>query len=314
MTVREAVACGTARLKAAGLETAALDASLLLADILNISRVGVILAESESLTEEAYHRFEQSLERRVAGECVAYILGRKEFWGLDFAVTSDVLVPRPDTETLVEAALTRIDELTRRRSGEALPSRRVTLLDLCTGSGVLAVALKHERPAISVCASDISGKALALARKNAAANLQAPAGGELPVIFIESDLFERLGEASMPAFPGPPRFDLIVSNPPYVPTAVLAALSPEVRREPPLALDGGEDGLDLIRRIAAEAPPFLSPGGTLLMEADPDQMTTIAWILERRGYSDIQMYRDLTGRTRVISGRYEVDLLPACPK
>ncbi|MDR2070026.1 MAG: peptide chain release factor N(5)-glutamine methyltransferase [Treponema sp.] len=306
MTVGEASVRGAAILKAAGLEAAALDASLLLADILDTGKAGLILAGSEPLTEAVCRRFEQSLERRLAGECVAYILGRKEFWGLDFAVTADVLVPRPDTETLVEAALSRIDELTGDDPAGALPSPSppVTLLDLCTGSGALAVALKHERPALWVCASDVSGKALALARKNAGKNLQSLAGTESPVLFIESDLFDRLGEAAMPAFSGPPRFDLIVSNPPYVPTAVLATLSPEVRREPPLALDGGEDGLDLIRRIAAGAPPFLSPGGTLLMEADPDQMTIIAAILECRGYSDIQMYRDLTGRPRVISGRY----------
>ncbi|MDR2740849.1 MAG: peptide chain release factor N(5)-glutamine methyltransferase [Treponema sp.] len=299
MTVREAVISGAARLKAAGMTTPTLDASLLLADILKIDKTGLILAGDEPLKDEVYRRFEKSLERRLTGECVAYILGRKEFRGLDFTVTADVLVPRPDTETLAEAALTRIDELTCERTGDPL-FPPVTLLDLCTGSGALAISLKRERPAIRVFASDVSDKALAVARENA----RRLEGRGLPIIFIESDLFDRIGEAATPDFSGPPRFDLIVSNPPYVPTAVIATLSPEVWREPSLALDGGEDGLDLIRRIVAGAPPFLSSGGTLLMEADPAQMTAIVRILEDRGYSDIQMYRDLAGRQRVIGGRY----------
>lgn len=299
MTVGEAAIRGAALLRDAGLATPALDASLLLADILNTDKTGLIRAGLEPLADDVYRRFEQALERRRAGECVAYILGRKEFRGLDFAVTADVLVPRPDTETLVEAALSLIDERTRAASPPP-----AALLDLCTGSGALAVTLKHERPALRVCASDISGKALVVARKNALKILQPMEGGELPILFIESDLFDRIGKAAVPDFPGPVRFDFIISNPPYVPTAVLAALAPEVRREPPLALNGGEDGLDLIRRIIAEAPPFLCPGGTLLMEADPDQIKTIARILESRGYSDIQIYRDLAGQMRVIGGRY----------
>ncbi|MDR0760867.1 MAG: peptide chain release factor N(5)-glutamine methyltransferase [Treponema sp.] len=298
MTVGDAAIRGAAFLRAAGLASPVLDASLLLADILNTDKVGLILAGPEPLVEDAYRRFEQSLERRRAGECAAYILGRKEFRGLDFTVTTDVLVPRPDTETLAEVALSRIDERTRTRAGVSSPAP-LALLDLGTGSGALAVTLKHERSALRVCASDISGKALEVARKNALKILQPTTGGELPISFIESDLFDRIG-----ASPGPVRFDFIISNPPYVPTAVLVDLAPEVRREPPLALDGGKDGLDLIRRIIAEAPPFLCPGGTLLMEADPDQIRTIAGILESRGYSDIQMYRDLAGQMRVIGGSY----------
>jgi release factor glutamine methyltransferase len=200
MTVQEAVLRGAALFKAAGIATPALDASLLLADILNTGKAGLILAGPELLDEASCRRFERSLERRRSGECVAYILGRKEFRGLDFTVTADVLVPRPDTETLVEATLACIDELTliRTSGGPAgpLPSPSpVTLLDLCTGSGTLSVALKHERPALRVFASDVSGKALAVARENARRNLQSLVGKELPVIFIESDLFDGLGEA-----------------------------------------------------------------------------------------------------------------------
>jgi release factor glutamine methyltransferase len=295
MTIREALIHGAALLKAAGIPTPTLDASLLLGDILNMGKVRLILAGPEPLDDGSYQKFERSLERRCAGECAAYILGRKEFHGLDFTVSADVLVPRPDTETLADAALSRIDEL----SHEALPSP-LSLLDLCTGSGALAVSLKHERPALQVWASDISGKALALARENANRLLK---DEEPPIRFIESDLFDRIEKASGPAPANPPPFDLIVSNPPYIPTALIAALSPEVRGEPRIALDGGEDGLDLIRRIVADAPGFLNPGGTLLLEADPAQMTAVSHLLEERGYSDIQTYKDLTGEPRVIGGK-----------
>jgi release factor glutamine methyltransferase len=143
MTIREALVYGAALLKAAGITTPTLDASLLLADILNTSKAGLILAGPDPLDKTLYSRFEQSLERRRAGECVAYILGRKEFRGLDFTVSADVLVPRPDTETLVEAALTRIDELTGNQPPSSPGITPITTLDLCTGSGALAISLKH---------------------------------------------------------------------------------------------------------------------------------------------------------------------------
>jgi release factor glutamine methyltransferase len=281
LTLGEALNKGAALLNAAGIETPVLDAALLLSDILNLDRTGLVLAGPDPLSNSAWGRFERALERRRAGECVAYILGRKEFRSLEFAVTPDVLVPRPDTETLVETALSQID---------ALPfPPPITLLDLCTGSGALAISLKHERPALSVWASDISGKALAIARENAARLLTEP------ITFIESDLFDRIG--------GELRFDLMVSNPPYVPSAVIGALAREVRGEPRIALDGGEDGLGIIRRIIEGAPKRLRPGGTLLMEADPSQMDAIAGILASRGFVGIQRYRDLSQQPRVIGGR-----------
>jgi release factor glutamine methyltransferase len=183
-----------------------------------------------------------------------------------------------------------------------------TVLDLCTGSGAVAIALKHERPELSVYASDISPAALAVARNNAARLLDGRLlDGRLnaAVTFIESDLFAAFrGNARTAAPTGlPRRFDLIVSNPPYVPATIIPTLSPEVRREPRLALDGGEDGLDLIRRIIEEGREFLVPGGALLLEADPDQMKVIAGILASQGYNRVKIYKDLSQRPRVISGR-----------
>jgi release factor glutamine methyltransferase len=225
----------------------------------------------------------------MAGECAAYILGFKEFWGLDFAVNPDVLVPRPDTETLVEAALAALFPA-------AKTGRPLALLDLCTGSGAVVIALKHELPFLEVYATDISARALAVARNNAERLLGGgktrPAAAE-PVHFLEGDLFEPVPRMG---------FDLITANPPYVPSAEIPRLPREVRLEPPLALDGGADGLDLARRIAGDAPAFLKSGGRLLMEADPRQMSALALILKKKRYRDLALHRDLSGLERVIEG------------
>jgi release factor glutamine methyltransferase len=189
-----------------------------------------------------------------------------------FMVNPSVLVPRPDTETLVEAAL--------QTTGTARSA-----LDLCTGSGAVAIALKRERPALTVTASDISPAALEAARTNAE-NLHTE------IRFVESDLFDRVEGC----------FDLIVSNPPYIPTAWIASLAPEVQKEPRLALDGGGDGLDLVKKIILGAKTRLNPGGMLLMEADSRQMPAIGELLRGGGYQKVRAYRDLAGLERVIGG------------
>jgi release factor glutamine methyltransferase len=294
-SIRKTLREGSARLKKAGIDTPSLDASLLLAEVLGSDRAGLFLIDREILSGEARRRFEEFLERRLGGECVAYILGRKEFRGLDFLVNSSVLVPRPDTETLVEAALEAIRRLS---AGTATPAVTPRVLDLCTGSGALAIALKHEIPGLEVWASDKSREALETAKINAARLLPTRGSGEAKngnppeqggIRFVESDLFARI--------PGP--FHLIVSNPPYVPSGEIESLSPEVRREPLLALDGGLDGMDLIRPLVGGAPEHLYPGGGILIEADPRQMAALALLLEKRGFNDIQIYRDLSGKERV---------------
>jgi release factor glutamine methyltransferase len=281
MTIQEALTEGRSRLRDAGVENPGLDAALLLAFILKTNRETLIIQAAETLGEDAGTGFTRLLDRRAAGECTAYILGRREFRGLDFIVTPDVLVPRPDTETLVEAALAI-------GNGQNLAA-----LDICTGSGAVAIALKHESPSLEVYAADISPEALTVARKNARRILGT---GEI-IRVREADLFTPLTTSRFP-FP----FSLITANPPYIASGEIAALAREVRGEPLLALDGGEDGLDLIRRIITEAPAFLLPGGSLLMEADPRQMALITLILEKKGYRDINIYQDLSGRDRVITG------------
>ncbi|MDR2403509.1 MAG: peptide chain release factor N(5)-glutamine methyltransferase [Spirochaetaceae bacterium] len=306
MTVGEALSQGAALLNqalAAGEEapssrtalvSPALDAALLLGDILGMDRAGLILADRRPVSPEVLAAYQRSLKRRYAGESVAYIRGRKEFRGLDFSVTAGVLVPRPDTETLVEAALARLDS--------RFPAGPLCLLDLCTGSGAVAISLKYERPVLAVYASDISEAALQVARANALRLLPAEsAPGSRPgVLFVRGDLFAALED-----LPAPERvFDLITANPPYIPSALIGSLAPEVQREPRIALDGGRDGMDLIRRIIGEAPGYLRPGGDILLEADPSQMQNIGDLLASRGYKDIQLYMDLAGNRRVIGGRF----------
>ncbi|MDR0641459.1 MAG: peptide chain release factor N(5)-glutamine methyltransferase [Treponema sp.] len=304
MTVQAAQVRGTRLLASAGLDNPALDSSLLLAETLGLDRSRLILAYPNPLPDSAGHRFEELLRRRLAGESVAYILGRKEFRGLEFAVSPAVLVPRPDTETLVEAALSF---LASPPSRPAAPAPGNSLLDLCTGSGAVAIALKHEAADLEVWASDISPEALKIARQNAARLLRAALGpprnqnshNEKPdpvdspaVTLIQSDLFDRITGV----------FHLITANPPYVKSAEIAGLSAEVRGEPRIALDGGPDGLCLIRRIIAGAPEHLHPGGALLLEAEPRQMKSIRNELEKHGFIGIQTYRDLSGAERVTGG------------
>ncbi|MDR1247849.1 MAG: peptide chain release factor N(5)-glutamine methyltransferase [Treponema sp.] len=277
MTIREALSQGAARLRSAGAESPGLDAALLLAFVLKTTREKLILMDTEALDGAAAEEFGRALERRIGGECVAYILGHREFRGLDFIVNPGVLVPRPDTETLVEAALAALS-----RAEKGSPP---VLLDLCTGSGAVAIALQHELSRLQVYAADIDPRALAVARKNAARLLV-----DSPC-FLEGDLFEPVPKM---------RFDLITANPPYVPSGEIPFLPREVRFEPPLALDGGADGLDLIRRILEDAPAFLRSGGQLIMEADPRQMPAIILILEKKGYRDIKLHRDLSGLDRAI--------------
>ncbi|MDR1030118.1 MAG: peptide chain release factor N(5)-glutamine methyltransferase [Treponema sp.] len=296
MTIREVLSAGTALLATAPvpfppgegdtiekiekIDTPALDAALLLGSIVQTDRVGLILRGAEPLAEAARQRYIRLLERRLQGECVAWILGYKEFWGLQFAVSPEVLVPRPDTETLVEATLAAIDGFS-----SAAPC---TLLDLCTGSGAVAIALKHERPDTAVYAADIAPEALNVAKGNAARLLPGPG-----IQCIESDLFDQITG----------RFHIITANPPYIPSSMIPRLALEVRREPRLSLDGGADGLAVIRRLIGQARGHLYPGGVLFIEADPRQMQNITKILSNHGYKNIATVPDLSNMPRVITAQ-----------
>lgn len=313
MFIREALAQGSADLKYAGIKTPGLDASLLLAHILKKTRTELLAATTETLSEKTCEEFCSLIERRASGECAAYLTGKKEFRGLEFKVNNSVLVPRPDTETLVEAAVKIIslqiskkknDKVTQSFTEEkdndqglntlcCLEVNKIKILDLCTGSGAAAIALKHEKPELEVYAADISKEALEIAKENAVNLL-----GDNKIQFFQGDLFDAL-------IAHPSSFSVIISNPPYIPSAEIETLQAEVQNEPRIALDGGVSGLEIIERIIDSAPFYLQNGGTLLLEADPRQMEKIKKLLKHKGFKNIDFYRDLSDNQRVISGIYE---------
>ena len=296
MTIREALNKGSSAIASSAFiktETPALDAGLLLAEALNTDRTRLLMAANNSLSENSYTKFQNLLKRRLNGECIAYITGHKEFYGLDFTVNPYVLVPRPETETLVEAALEAIETMTKK-----FPQEELKVLDLCTGSGAVAIALKHEKPGLNMWAQDISAEALAIARLNCkkilnSAACQSSCDESGQVHFMEGDLFSQIENV----------FHLIITNPPYIPSNQISSLAPEVQSEPQLALDGGDDGLCIIRRIIKDSVNHLLSGGVLLMEADPVQMDAIEKMLVNAGFYNIKMFSDLAGQKRVIKGQ-----------
>jgi len=289
MTICEALVQGSAVLKTAGIDTSSLDASVLLSFILNINRSSLIANGTEILKEEKLNTFNSFIDRRKEGECIAYITGNKEFFGLSFTVNSNVLVPRPDTEILVEASLEQIKTLNMVNGTKD----KIRILDLCTGCGAIAISIKHEMPENEVWAVDLSAQALEIAKENADRLL-----ADSLIKFFHGDLYNALPltESS---------FSLIVSNPPYIPTDEIQTLSVEVKNEPFLALDGGKTGLEIIERIIEKSPNYIKQGGFLLLEASPCQMKEISSLLVNRGFKDIKLYKDLSGQDRVIGGRYE---------
>jgi release factor glutamine methyltransferase len=275
MLIRELLINAKSLLEAAGAETAYLDAVLLLAEADGTDKTRLLARLAESPGEESEKRFQVMLHQRLQGIPVSYILRRKEFFGLTFFVDERVLVPRPDTECLVEAALALI---------RARPQLR-RIHDACTGSGCVAIALAHSTDC-EVSASDLSDRALEVFRLNCERIL----GRVLP--HEPSDL---LGSVAGP-------FDLITANPPYLRSAEVQAMQSGRWPEPALALDGGEDGLSLAGRLVDQAVGALSPGGCLLLEADDAQAGTVASLLRERGYHDIEQRLDLAGRRRVSLG------------
>jgi release factor glutamine methyltransferase len=284
-----------------GAATPRLDAEVLLAEVLATDRVGVYMRFDQPLAAAERDAYRALVRRRAAGEPVAYLTGRREFWSRTLAVTADVLIPRPETELLVERALAAAGEGRgdRRRppaaggAGDGEPrgsaGRRLRILDLGTGSGALAVTLAAELADAWVVAVDVSRAAAALARANAATS-----GVAARVAVAVADWTGALASGA--------RFDVIVSNPPYVESAALAALAPEVRREPRLALDGGADGLDAYRRLVPAASALLAPGASLLLEVGAGQAAAVAALVAACGLDGVACHADLAGVARVVQG------------
>lgn len=277
MSVALALRESAARIVAAlGLDSgsAAIEARALLASVLKADRAWLIAHSYDVVASESLSKFESLLERRLKGEPIAYILGAREFYGLDFRVSPDVLIPRPETELLVDLALARIPH-------------NGSVLDLGTGSGVIAISIAKHRADARVTAVDRSSAALLLAMQNGTMH-------DLHnVRFIESDWFEHLyGE----------RFDLIVSNPPYIAERDEHLEQGDLRFEPALALSSGPDGLDAIRGIIRNAPAYLEPWGWLLFEHGYDQGEICRELLAPE-FDDVASFRDLSGIERVSGGR-----------
>ena len=282
-TVKDLVAWMIDDLKKRGLDSARVDAELIVAQVLAVDRVRILLSAERELTAEELERIRALLKRRRTFEPIAYLRGEREFYGHRFRVDRRVLVPRPDTETLVEVALARL-------AGRELGARMV---DLCTGSGCVAISLKLERPTLTVDATDLSPDALVVARDNAQR-----LGAVWNVRFAQGDLFAALGAPAR-------RYDLVTANPPYIATGEVPTLQRDIKdHEPHLALDGGDDGLALVRRIVDEAPRWLRDGGVLAMEIGAGQADSVRALLTARGFDDVRAARDYGGIDRVVSGRW----------
>lgn len=283
-SIGETLVWATALLKSGGVDTPRVDAECLLASLLSSPRLHLYAAKEERLPAALCEAYRTLILRRRARVPLAYLTGMKEFWSLAFKVTPAVLIPRPETEVLVETALTRVACL-----------MAPVIVDVGTGSGVIAVTMAKMLPRARVYATDISEDALQVAGENARAH-----GVVEQIAFLQGDLVEAVRARDLSG-----RCDLIISNPPYVATGDLGALPPEVRYEPVEALDGGPDGLRYHRRLIRAAPALLRPGGYLALEIAPGQGSALAKSVHDRGdFTDVAVMPDLSGRQRVITGEY----------
>lgn len=278
-TIGSLVKWATDDFRARGIESPRLDAEVIVAFALGVDRTRVIIDAQRPLEPAELALLRELVKRRRSREPIAYLRGEREFYGRPFRVDSRVLVPRPDTEALVDVALARTAHV----------SLSMRQLDLCTGSGCVAITTARQRPTSRVLASDLSPDALAVARENAYRL------GAYNVAFVESDLFAKI--------PAGFRFDVITANPPYIATGEIEGLMPDVRDfEPRAALDGGGDGLDFVRKIIEGAPPFLDSGGVLALEIGAGEAAATRALFEQHGYAEINVDRDYGKIERVVSG------------
>lgn len=274
MTYREAVEFGTKCLTDAGVPDAALDAWYLLQMVCKIERSYYYVHGEEDITQDAQKEYEIAVQKRAEHIPLQYIIGEQEFMGLRFKVNSNVLIPRQDTETLVEQVLKVVK-----------PGMKV--LDLCTGSGCVLISVLKNAPELTGMGSDISKTALLVAKENAKLH-------EVDAEWVRSDLFDNITET----------FDVIMANPPYIPTGEILSLMPEVRDfEPENALDGGADGLDFYRKITGQVKDYLNPGGYVYMEIGYDQGEAVSELMRNAGFSEVEVIKDLARNDRVVKGK-----------
>ncbi|MBN1776589.1 MAG: peptide chain release factor N(5)-glutamine methyltransferase [Clostridiales bacterium] len=276
MTIQEAARLGAETLKQ--VPDPRIDAELLLCSVTGMERFELSLNPARELTDAQELRYRAALRQRAERKPLQYILGTQDFYGCELRVDENVLIPRPETESLCEQAL---------RCMEGIRNSRVA--DVCTGSGAIAIAIKKNRSDAQVWATERSEDALRVAKENAERNAA-------EIAFLQGDLLKPLNGMT---------FDIILSNPPYVKTADLDALQPEVRREPRMALDGGEDGLTFYRRFATEAPEYLKPNGRILLELGDGQAEAVSDIFAAsRRFDGVRIHTDLFGKQRVLEAQH----------
>ena len=295
-TFGEIYKIGVTRLEQAGIDNAKHDAESLMLYMMHEDKNFLFVHKNDCSDETHAEGYFALVDRRASGEPLQYIEGTQEFMGLPFEVTPDVLIPRQDTETLVELA---IDEAKKRKGS-------LDILDMCCGSGAIAVSMAHFLPRSKVTACDVSEAALAIARKNAKKN-----GVEKRITFAKTDMFEKEKHGKRSQIKG--KYDMILCNPPYIETDVIPTLQTEVKdHEPMLALDGGKDGLDFYRLIARDAAAHLKKKGQLMLEIGCDQAAAVTALLDDAGfYIDIAVHQDLPGLDRVITCQRVEKLKPA---
>ncbi|NLZ53512.1 MAG: peptide chain release factor N(5)-glutamine methyltransferase [Thermoanaerobacteraceae bacterium] len=281
MNVREALNMGRKQLYEAGVASPALDSQLILSHVLGTDRIKLFVYDEINLTKKQQERYEILLAKRCRFVPIAYIIGRKEFYGLNFYIKRGVLIPRPETEFVVEEALNTAGTITN-----------PVIADLCCGSGAISVAIAVNNKKAKVYAIEISDVACEVARRNINAH-----DVQDRVLLLKGDLWMPLEQSKIK------ELDIIVSNPPYIPTQELKSLPNDVKNEPQLALDGGSDGLEFYRRIIPRAPEFLKkPGGRIIFEIGWDQASDVKDILEKSGFKQIKVRKDYADFDRVITG------------
>jgi len=277
MTILELIRKTTSFFEKAGVPDPRLDVELLLAHALGLKRMDLYLQFERALSESELDWLRPMVKRRATREPLQHILGKVEFYGLEIRCTAQALIPRPETELLVQRAV-------------ELLAARSSVLDLGTGGGAIALAVAHACSSVTCVATDISENALALARANAEQT-----GLQKRVEYRQGDLFQPIAPGEI--------FDLIASNPPYIPSGEISTLQAEVRHDPSLALDGGADGLAVIRKLIAGAAVFLKKEGWLALEIGRDQASAVREALEKSGWSSIGFVNDLQGIPRIVSAR-----------
>ncbi len=282
MKIKDILIKANSILKENNIDDANLKAKILLSDLLGKNKEYLMIHDDEEIEDGLSNIFFEKIERLKNHEPLQYVINKQEFMGFDFYVDKNVLIPQPDTENLVEEIILLTQLLRKNEKTE------LRILDMCTGSGAIAISISKLIRNCLVYASDISQEALKIAEENSSRN-------QANVLFFKSDLFEKISELY--------KFDVIVSNPPYIESNTINSLSKEVQNEPILALDGGEDGLDFYRKIVRKARKYLNPNGYLAFEIGYNQKVEVEKILEENGYKNVYSRKDLAGNDRIVVGQ-----------